>query len=298
MAQENQANQPAGGTPDAGAGTTPAEAPGVDLKTILDYDPFEAKPGIENSQEPAAGTEVVTPPTQPGTPPPQEQTPQAPTLEQFQELQARIAAMEAARHQQQQAPQGQQQTQPQGQPGQQGQQGQTGTQPQRRYGFQVQQQIFDGLNAEDPNVRNGSLVTLMNGMSEVIHDTVLKEVQGMLEQMAQHVPQQIQQTTQAQAEQKKVFDDFYGTYPELNNPTLHTLVGQIAGQIGAKKPGGWTPALRDEIGREVYRILKWPIPGQRQNVPKPPAQSSSTARPGAPAPMNDQVADMIDLLTP
>lgn len=295
MLPENNTPTPAAPAEGTNGATPPAESPGVDLKEILNYDPFEPKPGIENTQEPVAGTEVVPPATPPTPPQPDPNTPAAPTLEQFQELQARLTAMEAARYQQQQAPQGGQQQQPQ--PGQQGQPG-TQPQPQRRYGFQVQQQILDGLNAEDPNVRNGSLVTLVNGVGEIIHDTVIAEVRGMIEQMSAAVPQQIQQTTQAAAEQQKVFNDFYGTFPELNQPAFHQLVGTIAGQIGAKKPGGWTPALRDEIGREVYKILKWPIPGQRQNAPKPPAQSSSSSRPGAPAPMGEQVQDMMDLLTP
>lgn len=290
-----------GATPTPGATPDAGPPDGVDLKSILDYDPFDkpAESGktLEEGQEPAGGN-VPAPgadpaqvaPTVPGAPP----APTQLTQEQIEEMIAeRVAAQVAERVAQFQPAQpqpGQHQAQPGQQPG--------APAPQKRYGFQVPQPIFDGLNSEDPQHRNQALVHVMNGVAEVIHDTVLAQVTQLIESVRQEVPAAAQQTVQRTAEAKAVFDDFYGTYPELNDPNIHALVGQISAKIGAKHRGGWSPALRDEIGREVYRVLKWPVPGARGPVAKPAPSSSTSSRPGAPAPQDEQTKEIMDMFGP
>lgn len=280
MADEPNAPAAAPAAPTATpAPATPAEPSSSD---IMSFDPFApAKSAEPAAQEPVAPVEPTAP-----------VAPAGPTIEeQLAEANGKIAEFEAWRAQQvaAQAAPAQAQSQPQqAQP----------AQPAKRYGFQVPQQIFEGLNSEDPNQRNQSLVTIMNGVAEVIHDTVLKQVEGMVQEISKQMPQVAQQTVQQQTEHKAVFDDFYGTFPELNQPHFHQFVSQMAQAVGQRmKVNGWSPALRDEIGREVYKALKWPIPGQRTNAPKPPASTSSSARPGSPTPLDEQSKQMLDLLT-
>lgn len=294
-------NQPAN-TPEPAAPATTPETPsapaggGENVQQILNFDPFEpTSAGLPQANTPQPTDPNAVP--QPGQAPQPGQVaaptaPQVdPNAERLERIEAALAAMAAQgrgfQPQEPGAPQAPQSgTQPQGQ------------QPQRNYNFQFTPELMQGLNHEDPNVRNQSLVNLVNGVGEIIHNTVLQQVQTMLQSVREEVPQVAQTTTQQLAEHQKVFDDFYGKFPELNQPTFHALVGQIAKSFYDKNPrAGWSPALRDEIGREVYRILKWPVPGARTAAPQPAPQTTPSARGGTPAPLSDQAKEIAEMFS-
>src|SRR5690606_19101780 len=74
-------------------------------------------------------------------------------------------------------------------------------QPERNYNFQIPQPLFDALNSEDPVQRQNGLVTIMNGVAEVIHNTVLQRVQAAMQQLMEQVPQAA--AAQAQSVQER-----------------------------------------------------------------------------------------------
>jgi hypothetical protein len=84
----------------------------------------------------------------------------------------------------------------------------------------------------------------------------------------------------SQRQQAETIDrDFYGTYPQLNQPALRQVVATVARDVIASRgnDGSWNPALRDAIAQRVFGLLQATQGGQ-------PGAPAAFAPPAAPAP--------------
>lgn len=143
------------------------------------------------------------------------------------------------------------------------------------------------MASEDVNERMQGVTTLVNGIGEMVHETVMNEVRQLMESVRTEVPQQIQATAREREQSQALFNDFYGKYPMLNNPRLYGIVtataAELAQQMGVN---GWTPEFRDRLGQEVLKTLGWQA-GAPAAQPKPGARPNAVA-PGGSRPATPQ----------
>lgn len=278
-----------GGAPQGAPSSSPAEGAPAGApqggappnSDILNFDPFgptadQGQPSEPTSPE--AGAEPQAPAPQQLSAPPA--APQG--GEDIAALRAQIARLEAAIAQ----PQAQQPAAPQSQ-----------EQRQPRYNARVPEQIMQMMSSEDPMQRMQGVTMLVNGIGEMVHDTVMREVTSTLQNFQQEVPRMAQATVQDHAAQVATFQDFYGKFPELNNPVFYPMVLEVASKIAKEKGAkAWSGELRDAIGQEVYKLLKWQVP----QAPKPKAPAVTPGGSARPAAVNSgtdpQQAAMLDLL--
>jgi hypothetical protein len=258
----------------------------------------QAAPPVQTPAPPAQ-----TPPVQGGTPQQTQGQPQGePPVDPLQEiaiLRARLEALTSG------GDQGQG-TQP---PAQQGQQGQQPNQPTEQdplglgavpqYMYQVPPQVAQALAHEDPNIRSQALSAWTAASLQQVHQQMRNEVAKVVGNLRNEIPQVIQAMTQYQQATQSIFQDFYGTYKELDKTEFRPVVMQIAQKLKDERPdlaqGGWNARFRDELAARVAKTLNVQLPA-RQGQQQPPKMSSTTSRPG-PQNLNGQakhIGDMFD----
>lgn len=199
-------------------------------------------------------------------------------------------------------------------PGTGGQQPQTQTPavqlPAHGYAFNIPPQTAAMLTSENPQERIAATTALITGASRIVHEQV---VQSVREEFGQVIPHVVSAIVEQRLQAKAVFDDFYGTFKELNRPELRTLIQQVGQQVRQEYGNpNWSPQLRDAIGTRVRQVLSGaaPLPQgmqpslqqQQQQPPapvqqpaQPPHMTGTTSRP-APATLPSQQAEMAALL--
>lgn len=267
------------GAPSPAAEPSAPSAGAPSTSDILNFDPFGPNTDQGQPSEPAspeAGAAPQSAPQQPSAPSPAPQD---------QDLRAQISRLEgmitAMQQPQAAAPQQPQAAEPRA----------------PRYNARIPEQIMTMMSSEDPMQRAQGVTHLVNGIGEMVHDTVMREVSTLLQNFQQEVPRLAQATVQDQAAQAATFQDFYGKWPELNNPVFYPMVLEVAGRIAKEKGAtAWSAELRDAIGQEVYKLLKWQVPQGAK--PKAPAVTpGGSARPtSANSGADPQQAAMLDLL--
>lgn len=268
QADSSQSAAPAAGSTAPAAGASPpADAPssggGSDLESIFRFDPFapEEKPAAPQAPEATPAPQETQPPAAPSAAPQAPAAPQAQTPAVPQEIQAKLD--EIARAVQPQQPQ-----QPQVDPVEQV------NLPD--YGVTVPPALMQLLSSQNPQEMQQGVQHLVKGVAEMTHRNV---VIAMRRELQAALPQIIQNQVVMHTETQRIHQDFYGKYPQLNNPALYATIQQLGLQT-ARELGiqGWTDALRDEIGRRAMSLFSGLAPQQAPR-PAPVAITPSGARP-------------------
>lgn len=186
--------------------------------------------------------------------------------------------------------QGQAQGQQGAQPGQQGQtgapqQGQDQSQGQEalpNYQFQIPDELLQMMDSDDPAQRKQALTYLGQGVAQSVHQMVRQEMTDKMGRLQQELPQTIQQQQAAQAQQRQIFDDFYGTYQDLNRPELRPTIVEVAKAVAGEyqqkgMPVSWGPEFKQTVANRVYQVLGRQ-PGQQAPQQQAPARKSSQPR--------------------
>lgn len=130
------------------------------------------------------------------------------------------------------------------------------------------------LRSEDPAEVGKAISYIGNGIANIVHQTVLGQVQQMMRQI---VPAQIETASQ----RTKIFNDFYGKYPRLAHPNLYPLVHAAAVKLGRSgKFNQWGDDMRDAVAKEVVETLR-AVGGRRQ---PPTSGGTPPAGPGPQTP--------------
>lgn len=277
-APASSAASPAPSAPAAPAAAPPASgnapADGETLRAALMYDPF-----AEPTPPKGVGNDPAQPPTAlPAAPP--AAPPVAPVVAPPAPPDHLSVIAQGVQH----LLQTQQQSPPQGQ--------QPSADPMADidvpgYNFTIPDGMVAALAHEDPAVRKQGIGALIQGTAQNIHRVVFHAARQHIER---EVPRMVAHAIQQDREQRVIFDDFYGTHKELNNPALHPLVVNVASQM-MRQQGfmGWTPQFRDAVAMQVKGILMAStgasVPGPAPMLPagSPPAlpPSPPVVRPGA-----------------
>lgn len=275
-----------------------------DVQNAMNFDPFTPAgdevevPSPEGQQAPGEGTQAQppsqTPAVPPGGTPAPAGTQPAPISP---EIQAILDQNRALVEQVSQLTAGQK---PGGQPQEQPPQDVFAQMPE--YIYELPDPLMVSLNSEDPVERKRAMTHLIRGVAQGIHKTVLGVVAQRLTQLETAIPSNIQQRMAHAETARTVHTDFYGKFPQLNNPVLLPVVKQIA-EAHMKETGQthWSPELRDAIGQKVLQVLAGVVPAAAPAAPKPaaaPAMFGGNAPQGRPAPktgpktQQDHMADI------
>ena len=100
----------------------------------------------------------------------------------------------------------------------------------------IPQQIVGLIESEDPQERLAGMTALMQGTMNTVHTQVMKAVTEQLGGVSKSFPELIQSAIQAHTQSVQVFNDFYGSHPEFNDPKLYKTVQDAAAEL-AKETG-------------------------------------------------------------
>lgn len=267
------------------------------IDSILNFDPFnkeEAKgapvvedpPAEEEETLPAepAKAEAQTAPaqeSQTAEPPPQppEDSEKALLKQQLASMQAALDALQKPQPQQNQ-PRQQEEF------------------PVPEYNYNIPEPLIQHLQSENPAEVRAGIGALMQGLSQTVHRTVVKDLTDMMQHV---VPQMVRQGVDGANTAREIFTDFYGTHKDLNVPELRPLIVNTAQQVANEfRANSWTPQLRDETARRVKAVLAGhatpPAPAVTQPPAtppaKPPAQFGGNGTRTNEVPMSKTAADI------
>lgn len=150
------------------------------------------------------------------------------------------------------------------------------------YDYNVPDQLVEMMGSEDPAERKQAMSYLVKGVAQGIHQQIMSTVGSQFQNLQQNIPQTVQQMQQTQAIQQQVATDFYGKYPELNDPNVIPIVQNVAKQVLATHGGDqWSPEVRDQIGNQVKQILgKFAGNQSAGTPPRKPANPPATFQNG------------------
>lgn len=153
-----------------------------------------------------------------------------------------------------------------------------------RFNAQLPQQVFEALNAEDPMQRYNAMNGMLNALANAVHAAAMQDMQQYIQN--EYTPRQtqaLQTSLQARETSAAVARDFYGKYPELDDPVLHPTVMAVAQQYYSELGGAreWNAHDRDEIGKRVRAALQRVRPTVAPPAPAP-RLTTRGARPTAP----------------
>lgn len=166
------------------------------------------------------------------------------------------------------------------------------------YAFQIPDQIMALMASENPVERKQGVGVMLQGVARNVHHHV---VTSMRRELAQVLPRLVTHVASNRDTARNVFQDFYGTYKELNVPELRPLIvataEQVAQEIGATT---WDDRLKKAIYDRVVATLNaargQQNGGQVPQAPAPPAMVPSGVR-NAPSGVSGDQKEMLDLLS-
>lgn len=279
--------------------STPVESPEDryasemrDFEDAVRFDPFAdgAKPAgaggtasPSGAPRPTQGADSTAQPAstaQPGNPP-------APTQQSTQQAPDPIAALQQAAQQisgaadRLQAPQ--QQVTPQ-----------APTDDTPAFLFDVPPQLTEALYSSDPAQRAAGVQYLVAGTARA----AFKEAKRLVDDFSKAVPNIVAQHIQAHTYRENVRRDFYGKYPQLDNPHLAPTVASVSQAVmqtlarSGQRPT-WSPQIADLIATEVFKLIPGlakpgqpVVPPAQPTVPlngqTPPAIFTNGSRPAMP----------------
>lgn len=167
-----------------------------------------------------------------------------------------------------------------------------------KYDFNIPDALIEVLTTEtDKGKFKEGVAALASGIANAIQATMLPYIEAQFNPRFDSIPQMLQAHIQGQEKAKTVRQDFYGTYPELDQPALYGFIRQI-GDATAKelKITEWNQTLRDETAKRVKAII-----AQATGV-KTPAKPAVTpprmigGNSARTAPANDDAGDIADTI--
>lgn len=167
------------------------------------------------------------------------------------------------------------------------------------YDFSIPDGLVELLNSEDPKERTQGIAAFGKGVSQVVHKTIMGEMGGVIQQVVEAIPQMVAQINQQTETQKSIFDDFYGTFKDLNRKELYPTIQTVTQQVLSDPAygGQWSAAARDEIGKRVYALMGRAAPGgQQQQQTSPPKIHGGGNSGTRPTPGKTEGQDIVDTL--
>lgn len=125
-------------------------------------------------------------------------------------------------------------------------------------GINIPDQLLAAMNSENPTERKMATTHLIASSMRTVHRMVLEQsVKMMQQQVAQAVPRFVQQQIMAHQRQQEVYQDFYGTFPDLSAPEIRPVIMATAERLQTEMNNpGWTPQFRDALGKRVRDLLR------------------------------------------
>lgn len=156
------------------------------------------------------------------------------------------------------------------------------------YEFELPTPLLQAFDSEDPVQRSKAIGAVMTGTARVVHQNLMKNVASVMERL----PTIIQSHVTGALRQKEIFDDFYGTYKDLNNPALRPTIVHVTRQVFQEKNvKDWSQDVRDTIAQRVYALLGRVVPTATPPVPPAPFTPGTGVRgpvpDGTPSPQQD-----------
>jgi hypothetical protein len=149
------------------------------------------------------------------------------------------------------------------------------------YAYDINDQMLRAVTSEDMRERAAALQAFAVNLSQTVHQRAVQQVR---EEIAQVLPQYVQQTALQEYQRREIARDFYGKFPELDRPEVAPVVAQIAQQVMTEtRANGWTPQVRDAVAGRVRAVLGAVAnPVQQRPAPQMAAPSAQpmTANPG------------------
>lgn len=179
--------------------------------------------------------------------------------------------------------------------------------PANPYNFNIPKQLITALTSDKPEDFEMGLKGFATGVAQAVHTQMLAALKPQIEALlATHVPRMVGPQLENYNTRKAIFDDFYGSYKELNNPTLYPMIANITQDVmTALKTNQWSPAVRDTVAKRVKEILGSAIGGvapvqtqqtQQNPLPKHPTMSGGGSSRG-PVQQEDSLSrDIMDTL--
>lgn len=126
------------------------------------------------------------------------------------------------------------------------------------YAIQVPDQLLQTIQSDDPATARQGIQQLIQGIGTTVHKNVIQEARQLFQQeLHEQVPHMLQMQQGQQSERQRIYQDFYGNYPQLDKPELRGLVQSTAQQVfqetGAQQ---WSQAVRDMIAQRVVKTLE------------------------------------------
>lgn len=126
-----------------------------------------------------------------------------------------------------------------------------------KWNFTIPDQLVEALSTDDPVKFKQGLAGMAQGVAQATYNQVQQNMERMIQPLIEKmIPQLVQRSMGQKTESDNIFNDFYGTYKELNNPKLYPLVGKITAEVmGELKTDKWSAAVRDTVGQRVKDLI-------------------------------------------
>lgn len=188
-----------------------------------------------------------------------------------------------------------------------------------QYEFSMPPEMIALFNSENPEDRVRALLQMATGVAQSVHRRTREEFGGRLNERLQASEMQFNTRMQQIQTAQRIYNDFYGTYPQLQRSEIIPVVQQVTNSVTAEMGNNWSPQVRDEIARRVFAVLtSVQVPGAEQGSgaqqpprlavvpptaqptvpPRPPAMRGTGARVpvAAPPPAGSQQQHIDDVL--
>lgn len=158
------------------------------------------------------------------------------------------------------------------------------------YDFQLPVQLRQMLESEDPRDRAQGYQVMMKGTAQAVHSSMRQEFNKWTQEV---FPQAVNSMMHVQAQQRAVFDDFYGTHKDLNHPELYELVKGTAARVMQQTGSqNWSPEVRDAIAAAVRQVLgRGAQPAATQSAPAALPQVPRAAPGAGPKGVEEDIAE-------
>jgi hypothetical protein len=158
-------------------------------------------------------------------------------------------------------------------------------QPQLKFNLGVPDQLLSALRSEDPAEFKAGVGAMINSVANHVWNSFVQAVQA---ELLPAIPRMIDQQLSSSREQENVGRDFYGKYPQLNNPMFAPMIQTVGAALAqeyatAGRSLAWSPELRDQIAERIFGVLPQ-LRGTQQATPAPRRSSFSTGSGARPAP--------------
>ena len=147
------------------------------------------------------------------------------------------------------------------------------------YGYNIPDQVMQGLSSEDPAIAKQALGTIATGISRHVHQTVLSMTRQMIQQsLIPHMKQEMESAIAA----AEIFRDFYGDYKDLNDNAFRPMIVAEAQRLAQTHGANFAygPQFKQQLAAAIYAKLGRQMPGAQAPQGQPQAQYTPPAPPG------------------